>query len=117
MRDYTKYQVWTDAVEFTVKIYTLTKSFPSDEKYGLISQMRRASVSISSNIAEGASRTSEKEFSRFIEISLGSAFELKTHMIVAEKLAYLDKEVFDKTIPELNEICKQLNGLRNSLKK
>jgi len=112
-----QYKVWNDAVGFAVKTYRQTKIFPTEEKYGLISQMRRASVSIPSNIAEGCSRSSEKEFSRFLEIPLGSAFELKTQMIIASKLEFLEKEVFDESMPKLDNISKQLNGLRNSLKK
>lgn len=116
MRDFTQYKVWNDAVELAVNTYQQTKEFPSEEKFGLISQMRRAAVSIPSNIAEGASRSSEKEFSRFVEISLGSTFELKTQMIISKRLEFLEKVDFEQSINELDEIGKQLNGLRNSLK-
>lgn len=86
MRDYTKYEVWVDGIEISVRIYEITNSFPEHEKYGITSQLRRASVSISSNIAEGCSRSSEKDFKRFVEIALGSAFEVKRQLIISNKL-------------------------------
>ncbi|SHJ99696.1 four helix bundle protein [Reichenbachiella agariperforans] len=116
MRDYSQYQVWNEAVDFAVSVYQNTQKFPSEEKFGLVSQMRRAAVSIPSNIAEGSSRSSEKEFSRFLEFSLGSSFELKTQMIIANKLDLLEKGAFSNSILALDSIGKQLNGLRNSLK-
>jgi len=117
MRDYTKYKVWVDSVEFSVSIYKMTKGFPVDEKFGLISQMRRSSVSIASNIAEGASRSSEKEFSRFVEIAMGSSFEVKTQLIISQKLEYIKGEVFSNLLLKVDEISKQLNALRTTLKK
>lgn len=117
MRDYTKYQVWVDSVEFSVSIYKMTKGFPGDEKFGLISQMRRSSVSIASNVAEGASRSSEKEFSRFIEIAIGSSFELKTQLIISKKLKYIQEENFSTLLIKVDEISKQLNALRKTIKK
>ncbi|RJE71703.1 four helix bundle protein [Reichenbachiella sp. MSK19-1] len=116
MRDYSQYQVWNEAVDFAVSVYQNTQKFPSEEKFGLVSQMRRAAISIPSNITEGSSRSSEKEFSRFLEFSLGSSFELKTQMIIANKLDLLEKEAFSNSILALDSIGKQLNGLRNSLK-
>lgn len=116
MRDYTKYDIWIDGVDFSVKIYTVTKSFPEEEKFGLISQIRRASVSISSNFAEGCSRSSEKDFKRFIEISLGSAFETKTQLIISNKLGLLEGSDFADLITRLDKVSKQLNTLRNKLK-
>ncbi|MDW3208231.1 MAG: four helix bundle protein [Reichenbachiella sp.] len=116
MRDFTQYKVWNDSVDFAVEAYQKTKKFPTEEKFGLISQMRRAAISIPSNIAEGASRSSEKEFSRFVEISLGSSFELKTQFIIANRLEFIEKDDFNKSISALDAIGKQLNGLRSSLK-
>ena len=88
MRDFTKYEVWVDGIEIAIEIYELTKGFPDDKKFGLIAQLRRASISISSNIAEGCSRSSEKDFKRFIETALGSAFEFKTPLIISFKLSF-----------------------------
>lgn len=116
MRDFTKYDIWTDGIEISIQIYEITKLFPEGEKFGLVSQLRRASVSIPSNFAEGCSRSSEKDFKRFIEISLGSIFELKTQLSIAKRLEFIDLKDF-KSILELIDKCgKQLNTLRNKLK-
>lgn len=116
MRDLTKYEVWIDGINPSVKIYDLTESFPEDEKFGITSQLRRAAISISSNIAEGCSRSSEKDFKRFVEISLGSAFEVKTQLIISSKLEFLEDGKFEELILILDKIGKQLNTLRNKLK-
>ena len=83
-------EAWKKSIELVTKVYELTKSFPEDEKFGLISQIRRASISIPSNIAEGAGRNSDKEMTRFLDISLGSIAELETQLIIAENLKYLN---------------------------
>lgn len=116
MRDYTKYEVWNDGIEISVKIYNLTNSFPNEEKFGIVSQLRRASVSISSNIAEGCSRSSEKDFKRFVEIALGSAFEVKTQLIISGKLGFVSDENLKEIIESIDKLSKQLNALRNKLK-
>ena len=82
-------EVWKKSIELVTKIYEITKEFPNDEKFGLISQIRRAAISIPSNIAEGAARNSDKELVRFLDISLGSMAELETQLIIAENLKYL----------------------------
>ncbi|HMR17997.1 MAG TPA: four helix bundle protein [Sphingobacterium sp.] len=104
-------EVWKRAVQFVVCIYEITRFFPKEEIYGLTSQTRRAAVSIPSNIAEGASRQSTKEFIRFLYIALGSCMELETQLIISEKLAYLTASDKQKIMPELTEIAKMLNGL------
>lgn len=105
--------VWQKAIDFVVKIYSLSDDFPKSELYGLTNQMRRAAVSIPSNIAEGSSRKSRKEFIQFLYIASGSASELETQLIIAEKLNYFqDSELFGKII----EIRKMLSGLISSLK-
>ncbi|WP_420316825.1 four helix bundle protein [Ekhidna sp.] len=116
MRDFSKYDIWKDGIEISIKIYSLTKDFPGVEKFGMTSQIRRASISIPSNFAEGCSRSSEKDFKRFIEISLGSSFEIKTQLTIAERLNFLkEKEVMDFLL-RLDKTSKQLNALRNKLK-
>jgi four helix bundle protein len=116
MRDYTKYKVWNDSIDLAMVIYNLTKEFPSDERFGLISQLRRAAVSIPSNIAEGCSRSSEKEFNRYLEISIGSSFEVKTQLIIAKKLNFGDQSKLNKALELVDSISKQINALRNKVK-
>jgi len=94
----------------------LTKSFPRDEKFGLTSQIRRAAVSIPSNIAEGASRESEKEFSRYLEMAVGSSFEVETQLIIASNLNYIEDASLVDILEKLTSIQKQLNGFRNKIK-
>lgn len=116
MRDFTKYEVWNDGIDHAVKVYNLTSNFPVEEKFGLTSQIRRAAVSIPSNFAEGCSRSSEKDFKRFIEFSLGSSFEVKTQLIIAKKLDFLEESKFEEFLSGLEKTSKQLNALRNKLK-
>lgn len=104
-------QVWKKSIELARNIYILTKSFPKEEMYGLTSQIRRAVVSISSNIAEGAARNSDKEFIHFLYIALGSLAELETQLIISKDIGYLDKLDID-----LEEIRKMLLGLIKYLK-
>lgn len=94
MHNYKKLDIWNKAVDFAAEIYRFTKSFPKDEIYGLTSQLRRASVSISSNIAEGAGRNSDKEFRHFLNISFGSCSEIETQLTIAHKLGYISHEDF-----------------------
>ena len=86
MHNFRSLKVWEKSVELSVKTYQLTSCFPTDEKFGLISQMRRASVSIPSNIAEGAGRSSKKDFANFLGFATGSSNELETQMLIANKL-------------------------------
>ena len=88
--------VWQKAMDLVVFIYHLTRAFPIEEKYGLISQVQRCAVSIPSNIAEGSGRVSKKEFQHFISIAMGSSFELETQVILAFKFNYISKEQLDE---------------------
>lgn len=103
--------VWRRAVELATSIYRKTVNFPKSELYGLTSQTRRASVSISSNIAEGAGRKSKKEFANFLSISYGSACELETQLLIAKNLGYLNSDDFKKLFSEIDEIQKMLYTL------
>ena len=116
MRNFREYEVWKNGISFTAGVYILTKDLPDSEKFGLISQIRRASVSIPSNIAEGCSRTSEKDFARFIEIALGSAFETETLLIICKEVGYLDQQQLDRQLNELHGIQRGLNSLYGKLK-
>jgi four helix bundle protein len=85
VHNFKELKVWQKAVDFAVEIYAVTKVFPSEEKFGLVSQMRRAGASIPSNIAEGCGKTSTKQFSQSLEVSLGESFELETQLIIAHR--------------------------------
>jgi len=115
MRDFTKYNVWNESVELSVLIYKISTSFPNHEVFGLTSQMRRAAVSVTSNFAEGCSRSSQIEFKRFLEIVLGSSFELKTQLMISQRLEYITQEEFDKILTIIDIINKQLNSLRTKI--
>lgn len=107
--------VWKLSKELCKEIYLATNSFPSEEKFGLISQIRRCSVSIPSNIAEGTGRSSNKDFARFIDISLGSCFELETQIILSNDLGFLDNEKSIFLQEKLRKIQKMLQSLHNRL--
>ncbi|MCH2448622.1 MAG: four helix bundle protein [Gracilimonas sp.] len=111
MHNYKQLEVWKKGIHLASAIYKLTKEFPKEEKFGIISQMRRCSVSISSNIAEGSGRNSDNEFRQFLNISVGSYFELETQLILSHKLEYLAKSEFEKTSSDLSEIQKRIYTL------
>lgn len=102
-------------MEVAKNTYLLTKTFPSDERYGLVSQMNRSSVSIPSNIAEGCGRKSAKEFYHFLNIALGSAFELETQLIFSFEFSFIKEEKFTNLSININEIQKMITGLQKSL--
>lgn len=108
-------KVWQKAIDFVIDVYRVTKQFPEEEKYGIISQMRRAAVSIPSNIAEGYGRFYEKEIVRFLYIALGSASELETLLIISSGLEYLNKDKSDDLIARNTEIIKMLSALIRSI--
>ncbi|HCU07016.1 MAG TPA: diversity-generating retroelement protein bAvd family protein [Holosporales bacterium] len=111
MRNFRNLDIWKSGFDLVKQIYNVTKGFPSSEMYGLTSQMRRASVSLPSNIAEGASRRTNTDFARFLEIALGSSFELETQLMLSMELDYLKAEDFEKIITNLNSLQKQINSL------
>ena len=108
--------VWKKSIEFVTEVYKITGSFPSEEKFGLVSQLRRASVSIPSNIAEGAARNHDKEFIQFLSVSLGSASEVETQLIICLNLKFFSDEIYNKLNNEIVEIRKMLSGLLKSKK-
>ena len=117
IRPHKKLKVWQDAVSFVSIVYSILESYPEDEKFGLISQIKRASTSISINIAEGAARMSKKEFVRFLYISMGSISELDTLFEISLKLKYLSSNDYEKLIQELDKLSAMTNGLIKNLKK
>lgn len=109
--------VWQKAMQITRDLYLLTKSFPKDEMFGMVSQIRRAAASIPANIAEGAGRSTDAELVRFIDIAVGSAFELETWLILAGDLEYMNKEQSQLLVSNTQEIQRMLAGLRLRYKK
>lgn len=116
MRNFRELIIWKDAIEIAKAIYQLSQSLPYSEKYGLMSQINRAAVSIPSNIAEGCSRTSEKDFKHFLEIAIGSAFELETQLIIICEIGYLKKSVVDERLIALRNLESKINAFIRSIK-
>ncbi|WP_187647944.1 four helix bundle protein [Nitrosophilus labii] len=114
MNDYKDLKVWQNSISLVEKIYQLIKSFPNSEIYVLSDQIRRSAISIPSNIAEGASRNTKKEFIQFLYIALGSASELETQIIIAKKIGYINN--IENYILEITKLRKMLNSLISSLK-
>jgi four helix bundle protein len=111
MRDFKKYDIWNDSMNLVKLIYQFSLSLPKEEKFGLISQICRAAVSIPSNIAEGTSRNSDIEFKRFLEIAIGSSFELETQLLLCKEIGFTNEETIAPIINEINKIQKQINNL------
>lgn len=108
-------KVWQKAVDLAVNVYELTKSFPAEEKFGITSQMRRSSVSIPSNIAEGTARNSSKAFSNCLDISLGESFELETQAIIANRVGILGEKQFAQLSDEVSEAQKMIIGFKTTV--
>jgi four helix bundle protein len=117
MRNFREMDIWKKAITFSKSIYELSSTFPEKEKYGLTSQIQRAVVSIPSNIAEGSSRSSQADFSRYLEIALGSAFEVETQMTLAKEIGYINNDQFAKNLEELTILQKQINHLITIIRK
>ncbi|RAI94962.1 four helix bundle protein [Algoriphagus yeomjeoni] len=115
MHNFKELKVWQKSVDFAVKIYSVTKAYPTEEKFGLVSQMRRAGVSIPSNIAEGCAKTSGKSFVNSLEISLGESFELETQMIISQRVGILDAETAKEMENDLTEVQRMIMGLKTSI--
>lgn len=115
IQSYKELEVWQKAMKLVEIWYQITSEFPKEELYSLTSQIRRAAISIPSNIAEGQSRWSTKEFLRFLSIAKGSLSELETQLILAQRLNYLSEDKLNKIIELTNEIGKMVSGLRKSL--
>jgi four helix bundle protein len=109
MQDFRKLQVWEKAHQFTITLYAVTQQFPREELYGLVSQMRRCSVSIPSNLAEGCGRNSSAELARFSEIAMGSASELEYQLLLSCDLGYLDYATYERLDHDLNDVKRMLN--------
>ena len=115
MNQFKELKIWQDSINLAVEIYKLTKLFPSEEKFGLVSQMNRSVVSISSNIAEGAGRNNGKEFRQFLGIALGSACELESQLIISQKLDFLSEDNLRRQTDKLAYLQNMINKLIKSL--
>lgn len=115
MKDFRKLKVWAKAHRVALGVYTLTVSFPREERYGLTSQMRRCAVSVPSNIAEGCGRRSDADFARFLQIAMGSASELEYQLLLAHDLGFIVDADHEQHTEALVEVRRMLNGLLGKL--
>ena len=114
MHNYKELEIWKKSISLAEKVYELTSQFPLEEKFGLISQLKRASVSVPSNIAEGAGRNTKGEFNQFLGIAVGSLFELETQLILSKRFRFIDQ--IQTEIDEIDNLRKMIFGLQKSLK-
>ena len=115
MKNFKELRIWQKGMDIAVNCFKLTGTFPKEEKFGLSIQITKCGVSIPSNIAEGSSRKSEKDYARFIEISLGSAYELETQLLIAQRVDFGNQELLTKTLVDVNDEQKMLMGFGNKL--
>ena len=115
MHQFKELLIWQKSRLFCSKMYATTACFPDSEKFGLTNQLRRAAVSIPSNIAEGSSRKSNKDFSRFLEIAIGSAYEIETQLLIASDLGFIEVSISDEIISKLHEIIKMISKFKSTL--
>lgn len=116
MQDFRELKVWEKAHGVTLEVYRATRSFPADELYGLVSQMRRAAVSVGANISEGCGRETRPDFARFLQVAAGSASELEYHLQVAMDLKYLPPESGHRISNDVRDVKRMLSGLIQKLK-
>ncbi len=114
-KNYENLEVWREGIELAILIYKITGNFPKDEIYGIVSQLRRSAISVSTNIAEGAGRNSTQEFIRFINISLGSLNEVESLIYVSLKLNYINENNFNNIKNQIDKIGKLLGGFKKYL--
>ena len=112
MFNFEKLETWQKAIDFADSVYRMTRGYPADERFGLTNQMRRAAVSISSNIAEGTSRSSRADYARFVEIATGSVFEVVSQAFISQRQGFLDDEKFANLYSGAEELSRMLSGLR-----
>lgn len=110
-----KLSIWTESIEVIKSIYKITKSFPEDEKYNLVSQMRRAGISISSNIAEGSSRQTKRHFSHFLTLALGSIYELQSQIVISQHFNYISLEDQKQVEAELVKLADMIFAFRRKI--
>lgn len=115
-RNFRNYKVWQDAVNYASKVYKVTADLPWFEKKGLCDQLQRAVVSISSNIAEGSAKPSDNDFAHFLDMALGSAFEVETQLLISKNIGYIDAGLFDGLMEDLKDIERQINGFISKIR-
>jgi len=115
MHRFKELAIWKLSRDFCSDIYEVTTTFPETEKFGIINQLRRASISVPSNIAKGCSRKSNKDFSRFLEIAMGSMYELETQLLISNDLGFITKEKAQELIKKLNGIIKMTSKFKSTL--
>ena len=113
--DFRRLDVWRKSKDFSIEIYKITQKFPKEEMYGLTSQLRRAALSISNNISEGCGRGTNKQLEQFLNIAIGSAFEVENILIIAHEINYITEEEYNNLFEKINEIQKMLFGFKKSL--
>ncbi|GAA4330018.1 four helix bundle protein [Mucilaginibacter gynuensis] len=116
MHNLKELKIWNKAIDLTVEVYKATSSFPADERFGLTNQSRRAAVSISSNIAEGAGRNSNKEFCNFLGIANGSSYELQTQLVISNRLRLLNDDLMNSLLKQIDELQKMNYAFQQKLK-
>ena len=116
MFNFEKLETWQKAIAFADLVYEVTRSFPGDERFGLTNQMRRAAVSVSSNIAEGSARSSRNDYARFLEISTGSLFEVVSQSFISRRQQFLSETDFARLYTTAEEQGRMLSGLRRSIR-
>ena len=115
MHNYNNLQIWQQAMDLVEEIYKLTASFPIEEKFGMVSQMTRAAVSIPSNIAEGAGRNLDKDFAHFISIAIGSLYELNTQIVLSERLGYINQSLSQELQKKLDNLQRKSVSFKSKL--
>ena len=115
MRNYRRFEIWQLSHELVLQVYSLTRSFPAEERYGLTSQIRRATMSVSANIAEGSGRPTSADFARFLGISLGSLSEVDYYTVAAEDLGYLDPQAALTLRTRITELRRMMASFRTAV--
>lgn len=107
--------IWVDSIDLTDIVYDFTRDFPTDERFALSSQMQRAVVAVPSNIAEGSGKDSDKDFARFLAISLGSLYELETQLIISQRRGYINTETYYLTLTKIQSLQKRIYAFRQRI--
>jgi four helix bundle protein len=115
MRDFKELKVWEKAHQWVLEVYRITGSFPTEERFSLVAQLRRSAASVPANIAEGCGRESQREFARFLSIAAGSACEAEYHLLLARDLGYLDEGIHRELDQGINEVKRMLNSFIQKL--